>query len=136
MVWVVLLLLLFINFMLLARIRVISQELKRQKARSQKLGLDFSELSQELKALLNADLALDKRIKTLSAQLESLDARQDRIEQGVQKDSAYQQAIKLLEHGEPAEEVMSTCNLSKAEVDLLCNLNGYQTLKQVYGSSE
>jgi hypothetical protein len=73
---------------------------------------------------------LDKKFNRLFAQIEALDSKQESLELDVKKDSAYHQAIKMLELGENSEEVMKSCHLTKAEVDLLSNLNGYQALMQ------
>lgn len=81
---------------------------------------------QEIKALLNADIAFGRSIAFFKEQINALDDRQAQIENRRSNDGGYQHALKLLGMGSSVEEIIHDCNLSPAEAELLANLQAYQ----------
>lgn len=45
-------------------------------------------------------------------------------------ESAYKQALKMVEIGANLEDIISTCSLTRAEVQLLMNLKRFDTVRQ------
>lgn len=131
MTWILFGLLVISNIYCVKKIFNLERHLDKQKELQKRQQQEINDLFQESKALLNADIVFGRSIKKLNQQFDSLDTRQETIELDSKKDSSYQNAIKLLQLGESPESVIASCNLSRAEVDLLCNLNGYKALIDV-----
>ena len=80
---------------------------------------------QHIRLLRKADLNVTKKL----AALENLTADLQNAQLDLKTDhnqSAYQQAMKMVEMGAGVDDVASTCHLGNAEAELLMNLQHYK----------
>lgn len=70
--------------------------------------------------------AFIKRIDAINQQLQGMNDAQESIEKNIQGQGSYKQALKMVEMGASLDEVMETCELGRAEAELLQNIQGYR----------
>ena len=84
---------------------------------------ELRRLADEFHEVRTGAMGLGKSVNTVKSDLAAL---QGRIEQVADMDPAtkiYSQAVELLQSGMSIEHVMAECDLPRAEVELLANLN-------------
>lgn len=92
-------------------------EREQAKQQGHLLQSQVDALRQSVNEVRQRDAELEERFDTLYSRLrERLDSQELRT-QGA--GGTHMQALKLLERGIPAEELMTVCGLSRGEVDLL-----------------
>ena len=89
---------------------------------------DYAKKKSELDMFENASLGIGKRLIEVEQQIQALNDRIARIEiHGHESNTAYPQAIKLIELGADVDEIAESCKISKIEAELLMVLNKNQT---------
>ena len=86
------------------------------------------DISKQTKVLMDADQFFKITHQKFQSSLDSLESRIESMEQGQRHKGAYHQASKMVEMGAKPTEVVSTCKISKAEANLLANLNAYKSI--------
>lgn len=103
-------------------------QLKKLQAHLDLLKKNNFLLEKEIKALLSADIAFGRNFTYFKNQLNQLDDRLLAIENSRGNEGGYQYALKILEKGGSLEEVMTSCHLTRAEAELITNLQAYKSL--------
>lgn len=92
------------------------RKIERLQAR---LDTDMRALRGEITAVGRGAIGLGKRVKLVQDRLQNTERRQEDLEYKDVGDVAISHASKLVQMGAGAEELVSTCGLSKAEATLL-----------------
>ncbi len=92
------------------------RKIERLQAR---LDTDMCALRGEITAVGRGAIGLGKRVKLVQDRLQDTERRQEDLEYKDVGDVAISHASKLVQMGAGAEELVSTCGLSKAEATLL-----------------
>jgi hypothetical protein len=92
------------------------RKIERLQAR---LDTDMRALRGEITAVGRGAIGLGKRVKLVQDRLQDTERRQEDLEYKDVGDVAISHASKLVQMGAGAEELVSTCGLSKAEATLL-----------------
>lgn len=92
------------------------RKLERLQAR---LDTDMRALRGEITAVGRGAIGLGRRVKLVQDRLQDTERRQEDLEYKDVGDVAISHASKLVQMGAGAEELVSTCGLSKAEATLL-----------------
>jgi hypothetical protein len=77
---------------------------------------------EELKALADSALGLGKRLVELENEMQKLTYTQQKMSFNDPMRSSYNQAAALLKKGADVEEVMGTCEISRAEAELIMRM--------------
>lgn len=72
--------------------------------------------------------AFIERFDVLDSQINQVNEQQEDLTNNLSNSSAYKQALKMIEMGASLEDVMSTCEMGRAEASLLFNLQGYKKI--------
>lgn len=80
------------------------------------------ELHQELDALLACSRGISDKLHFYQKQFKHIVDRQDKLEVGEAETSAYKQAMALVNRGASEEELLTTCDLSRGELNLITHL--------------
>lgn len=92
----------------------------RKKTRAQEKQI--RNLHQELNALLSCSRGISEKLHHYQHQFRHLTERQDKLEVGEPEYSGYKQAIALYNRGASEEEMLSACDLSRGELNLIAHL--------------
>lgn len=90
------------------------------------LSAEVRDLREQVVMIKNGAMGLGKRLHTLQGRLETMARRQDDLENRDTGEVSISHASKLVELGVGADELVSTCGLSHAEVGLLSLMLGRQ----------
>ncbi len=101
-----------------------ASELKQLKQFTILQQKQLKDLSHELQAMTSAAYGVGKRINQLSAQIRELDDRQEEFDLKEQGAQSMQQAIALVHKGASIEELMTSCDMSRGEAELLIMVHG------------
>jgi Protein of unknown function (DUF2802) len=82
----------------------------------------INELNEELNALLSCSRGISEKLHAYQQQFRNITDRQDKLEVGEQGGSGYKQAIALFNRGATEDEMISTCDLSRGEINLIAHL--------------
>ena len=82
----------------------------------------IEQLNEELNALLSCSRGISERLHTHQHQFRNIAERQDKLEVGEPGNAGYKQAIALFNRGASEEEMLSTCDLSRGEINLIAHL--------------
>jgi len=99
---------------------VISTLRLRNKAHNQHRQLN--QLNEELNALLSCSRGISERLHSYQHQFRNITDRQDKLEVGEHDSTGYKQAIALFNRGATEDEMLSTCDLSRGEINLIAHL--------------
>jgi uncharacterized protein DUF2802 len=99
---------------------VISISSLRKKSHNQ--GRQINQLNEELNALLSCSRGISEKLHSHQHQFRNITERQDNLEVGEQGNAGYKQAIALYNRGASEDEMLSTCDLSRGEVNLIAHL--------------
>lgn len=89
------------------------------------------QLNEELNALLSCSRGISERLHNYQHQFHHITERQDKLEVGEPGNSGYKQAIALFNRGATEDEMLSTCDLSRGEINLIAHLQRAKSNKQV-----
>ena len=82
----------------------------------------INQLNEEINALLSCSRGISKKLHTYQHQFRNIKERQDKLEVGEAGSVGYKQAIALLNRGASEDEMLSTCDLSRGEINLIAHL--------------
>jgi Protein of unknown function (DUF2802) len=82
----------------------------------------INQLNEELNALLSCSRGISERLHTHQHQFRNITERQDKLEVGEPGGAGYKQAIALFNRGATEDEMLSTCDLSRGEINLIAHL--------------
>lgn len=80
------------------------------------------ELHRELDALLVCSRGISDKLHFYQQQFKHIVDRQDKLELGEAETSSYKQAMALVNRGASEEELLTTCDLSRGELNLITHL--------------
>ncbi len=99
----------------------------RKKTRMQERQIQ--QLNQELNALLSCSRGISRKLHAYQHQFRYLNDRQDKLETAEPCSSGYKQAMALLNRGATEDEMMSACDLSRGELNLIAHLEKARAAK-------
>ncbi|MCG7567621.1 DUF2802 domain-containing protein [Pseudoalteromonas sp. CnMc7-15] len=116
----VLVIVLWLRTSQLARqMRALRQNMDTEKQASSQTQILRAEVSELRTALEN----MSNRIGQIQQRTEEVAQQQDTIREADPQARIYSRAVKMIELGAPMEEVMSECELPRAEAELLFSLH-------------
>ena len=116
----VLVIVLWLRTSQLARqMRALRQNMDTEKQASSQTQILRAEVSELRTALTN----MSNRIGQIQQRTEEVAQQQDTIREADPQARIYSRAVKMIELGAPMEEVMSECELPRAEAELLFSLH-------------
>ena len=107
---------------------VISTIRLRQQTNSQHRKIN--QLNEELNALLSCSRGISERLHFHQNQFQNITKRQDSLEIVEPGHAGYKQAIALYNRGASEDEMQSTCDLSRGEINLITHLQKARTRNQ------
>lgn len=107
---------------------IISTIRLRKQTHSQHRQINL--LSEELNALLSCSRGISERLHSHQHQFRNIAERQDKLEVTESGNSGYKQAIALFNRGASEDEMLSTCDLSRGEINLITHLQKAKTKNQ------
>lgn len=109
---------------------VISTIQLRKRSRIQNYRIN--QLTNELNALLSCSRGISDRLHNYQHQFRHITERQDKLEVGEPGSTGYKQAIALFNRGASEEEMLSTCDLSRGEINLIAHLQRAKSKKHMH----
>ncbi len=106
---------------------VISTLHLRKKAHNQ--DRQMNQLNEELNALLSCSRGISERLHAYQHQFRNIIERQDKLEVGEPGSTSYKQAIALFNRGATEDEMVSACDLSRGEINLIAHLQKAKSKK-------
>jgi len=106
---------------------VISTLHLRKKAHNQ--YRQINQLNEELNALLSCSRGISERLHAYQHQFRNIIERQDKLEVGEPGSTSYKQAIALFNRGATEDEMVSACDLSRGEINLIAHLQKAKSKK-------
>ncbi len=107
---------------------VISMQRLRQQTHNQHRKIN--QLNEELNALLSCSRGISERLHSHQSQFQNINKRQDNLEAVEPGHAGYKQAIALYNRGASEDEMQSTCDLSRGEINLITHLQKARTRNQ------
>ncbi|RZF77386.1 DUF2802 domain-containing protein [Pseudoalteromonas sp. CO325X] len=104
---------------LVRQMRALRQNMDTEKQASSQTQILRAEVSELRTALAN----MSNRIGQIQQRTEEVAQQQDTIREADPQARIYSRAVKMIELGAPMEEVMSECELPRAEAELLFSLH-------------
>lgn len=94
------------------------REIARNKRQQQEQARNYSRIEHELRAMTAAAVGVDERISRLERRSRRIQERQEQLEL---HDSSrpYDQAIRMVHKGSSIDEIISLCDLSRSEAELI-----------------
>jgi hypothetical protein len=90
----------------------------------------INQLYEELNALLSCSRGISERLHTHQNQFQNITKRQDNLETVEPGHAGYKQAIALYNRGASEDEMLSTCDLSRGEINLITHLQKAKSRNQ------
>jgi uncharacterized protein DUF2802 len=90
----------------------------------------INQLNGELGALLSCSRGISERLHSHQHQFQNITERQDKLEVSEPGHSGYKQAIALFNRGASEDEMLSTCDLSRGEINLITHLQKAKSKNQ------
>ena len=81
-------------------------------------------LKSDIQALFTGAVGEDNRIYELETKARRIIERQEQFENSKHAERPYEQAIRMVQKGSGIEDLMTVCNLSRGEADLIIMLHG------------
>jgi Flp pilus assembly protein TadB len=107
-----------------ALLAVSTQRLRQQTNNQHR---KINQLNEELNALLSCSRGISKRLHSHQNQFQNIAKRQDNLETVEPGHAGYKQAIALYNRGASEDEMQSTCDLSRGEINLITHLEKART---------
>ena len=111
-----------IPIMLSIVVMILVVETLHLRKRTQTQNRKINQLNEELNALLSCSRGISERLHNYQHQFQNITERQDKLEVGEPGSVGYKQAIALFNRGASEEEMLSTCDLSRGEINLIAHL--------------
>ncbi len=115
---------------LLAAVLLQGAKLRRARKADQNLRGDMGALRRDIEALQDDISALcsgangvGMHLSKVDRQILRLNERQDQLELRDSVHSEYDQAVRMIQRGASVDEIISHCNLARAEAELLSRLH-------------
>ena len=89
----------------------------------------ITQLNEELNALLSCSRGISDRLHAYQNQFRNITERQDKMEVGEPGSAGYKQAIALFNRGASEDEMLTTCDLSRGEINLIAHLQKAKSKK-------
>jgi uncharacterized protein DUF2802 len=102
----------------------------RQRKQTHNQHRQINQLNGELNALLSCSRGISERLHTHQHQFQNITERQDKLEVAEPGHSGYKQAIALFNRGASEDEMLSTCDLSRGEINLITHLQKAKSKNQ------
>ncbi len=102
------------------------------RKRTQTQNRRINQLNEELNALLSCSRGISERLHNYQHQFRNITERQDKLEVGEPGSTGYKQAIALFNRGATEEEMLSTCDLSRGEINLITHLQRAKSKNQAH----
>ncbi len=90
----------------------------------------INQLNEELHALLSCSRGISEKLHSHQYQFQNIAERQDKLEVAEPGHSGYKQAIALYNRGASEDEMLSTCDLSRGEINLITHLQKAKSKNQ------
>lgn len=90
----------------------------------------INQLNKELHALLSCSRGISQRLHSHQNQFQNISKRQDNLETIEPGHAGYKQAVALYNRGASEDEMQSTCDLSRGEINLITHLQKARTRNQ------
>jgi uncharacterized protein DUF2802 len=90
----------------------------------------INRLNEELNALLSCSRGISERLHSHQHQFQNIAERQDKLEVSEPGNGGYKQAIALFNRGASEDEMLSTCDLSRGEINLITHLQKAKSQNQ------
>jgi len=116
----------FISVINFLAIMLIQQRSQKIAARLDRQSEKFIPIIRNLEAERQQIDAILKRNEYFASEIEKINKNHTYLQNSVSAPSAYKQALKMVSMGADTEEVMTSCDLGRAEAELLTNLQGYR----------
>ncbi len=101
----------------------------QSRKKNQSQDRQIKQLHMELDALLACSRGISDKLHRYQHQFRHITDRQDKLEIGDSEHTGYKQAIALYNRGASEEEMLSTCDLSRGELNLIAHLQRAQSKK-------
>jgi len=85
-------------------------------------------LKNDIRALFAGSVGEDSRLYKLEKRTRRIKERQEQLENSKHAERPYEQAIRMVQKGTSIEDLMTVCNLSKGEADLIMMMHGENKL--------
>lgn len=85
-------------------------------------------IKNDVRALFSGSVGEDSRIYKLEKRTRRIRERQEQLENSKHAERPYEQAIRMVQKGTSIEDLMTVCNLSKGEADLIMMMHGENKL--------
>ena len=111
---------------------VLIHSAKQRRARTPEQGLrgdiealrrDIEALQDDISALCSGANGVGMHLSKIDRQLMRVNERQDQFELRDSVHSEYDQAVRMIQRGAGIDEIVSQCNLARAEAELLSRLH-------------
>ena len=109
--------LLLLGLILMLSLLILQQDKKMQRSEKR-----LKMLKSDIQALLLCSRGVGNKLNYQQKEFKNLIERQDRLELSEQGDPSYRQAMALLDRGASQDEMIDTCDLTQAEVELITQL--------------
>ena len=96
----------------------------------------FQTIAPQVQALFNADISIGKRFQELQQHYDILAKEVDQLKHHSASAPTYNQAIKLAEMGATLDEIQTSCQLSKAESELVMSLQVYKQILDAQATTQ
>ena len=103
----------------------------RLHKKTQSQHRQICQLNEELNALLACSRGISERLHHYQNQFQTITERQDKLEVGDAGSAGYKQAIALFKRGASEDEMLSTCDLSRGEINLIAHLQKARANDQI-----
>ena len=90
----------------------------------------INQLNEELSALLSCSRGISEKLHSHQYQFQNMTERQDQLEIAEPGNGGYKQAIALFNRGASEDEMLSTCDLSRGEINLITHLQKAKSKNQ------
>jgi uncharacterized protein DUF2802 len=107
---------------------IVSTMRLRKQTHNQHKKID--QLNAELNALLSCSRGISERLHSHQYQFQNIAERQDKLEISETGNAGYKQAIALFNRGASEDEMLSTCDLSRGEINLITHLQKAKSKNQ------
>lgn len=99
---------------------------RRADRRLREHGQRLEALQEDVRALCAGAVGVDERMARMEHRARRLTERQEQIELRDNGDRLYAQAVRMVEKGAGADELVSVCGLSRGEAELMVRMQGLE----------
>lgn len=96
-----------------------NKAMKSLQAKSEEQQQSLEKLQQDFRAMMAGAVGVDERIIRIEKRIRRLVERQEQLETSQNSGRPYDQAIRMVHKGSSLEDIMSVCELSRGEAELI-----------------